>query len=78
VKQALCLALFDAAVHFTMDRVKASKKLLGRYKTLTSDTAPTATPEQWRSNTLFWWALGFDQLIHHLTHYVIVFYLATK
>lgn len=75
VKQAIFLALFDAVVHFTMDRIKASKKLLGRYKTLTADTVPTATPEQWRSSTLFWWAMGLDQMVHHLTHYAIVFYL---
>lgn len=30
-----------------------------------------------RSNTLFWIALGLDQKIHHLTHYVIIYYLAS-
>jgi hypothetical protein len=25
-----------------------------------------------RSNKLFWWALGFDQMIHHLTHYAVI------
>lgn len=25
-----------------------------------------------RSNKLFWWSLGFDQMIHHLTHYYII------
>lgn len=25
------------------------------------------------SNKLFWWSLGFDQMIHHLTHYLIVY-----
>jgi hypothetical protein len=25
-----------------------------------------------RSNKLFWWSLGFDQMVHHLTHYVII------
>lgn len=28
-----------------------------------------------RSNKLFWWALGFDQMIHHLTHYIIIYVL---
>jgi len=28
-----------------------------------------------RGNTYFWWALGFDQMVHHLTHYVIIFIL---
>lgn len=26
-----------------------------------------------RSNTLFWWSLGLDQLVHHLTDLLIVF-----
>lgn len=25
-----------------------------------------------RSNTFFWWALGADQLAHHLTHYLLI------
>jgi hypothetical protein len=28
-----------------------------------------------RSNTLFWWCLGLDQMVHHLTHYVIIYVL---
>lgn len=26
-----------------------------------------------RGNKLFWWCLGFDQMVHHLTHYVLIF-----
>lgn len=26
-----------------------------------------------RSNKLFWWSLGLDQMIHHLTHYLIIY-----
>ncbi len=26
-----------------------------------------------RSNTLFWWSLGFDQLVHHLTDLAIIY-----
>lgn len=78
VAQAFCLALFDATIHFAMDRIKASKKMLGRFKTLTAETAPTATPAQWRSNSYFWWSMGFDQMIHHFTHYVIIFYLMSR
>lgn len=77
IVQALLLSLFDAVMHFLMDRVKASRKLLGRFKPLTAEKALTATPEQWRSNDRFWWAVGFDQLFHHMTHYMIIFYLAT-
>lgn len=28
-----------------------------------------------RGNRLFWHALGFDQMVHHLTHYVIIYFL---
>lgn len=72
VRLAIGLALFDAGVHFVMDRAKASRRWLGRWKPLTADTYPTADRAAWRSNTLFWWALGFDQMVHHLTHYVCI------
>ncbi len=52
------MSLFDFAVHFTMDRLKASPKYLGRY----SD----------RDKSGFWNCLGFDQMVHHCTHYYII------
>lgn len=76
--QALCLALFDATIHFMMDRIKASKKYLGRYKNLTAETYLTATDDQKKSNTYFYWSLGFDQMIHHLTDLTIVVFLFLK
>jgi hypothetical protein len=54
------LALVDFVVHFIVDRIKASPSLLGRFK-----------PNQ----PYFWWALGADQMAHHLTHYGILFLL---
>src|SRR4051812_19997771 len=47
VRRAVGLALFDGTVHFFMDRAKASKRYLGRYKPLTAETAPAASAEQW-------------------------------
>ncbi len=92
--RALLLALFDAGVHFTMDRIKASPRLMGRWKPLTADqyvssqktlSGPPMSDDEfiqalWISeakrkllgNKLFWWALGFDQLVHHLTHYACI------
>ena len=70
--QALVLTLFDMTCHFIMDRVKASPDLLGRFKPLTKETYPDATPEQLASNNYFWWSIGLDQSVHHLTHYVII------
>lgn len=75
VALALICTLFDASAHFVMDRIKASKRYLGRWQTLTTDTARTATKKQWRSNDYFWWTVGFDQAVHHLTHYVIIWWL---
>ncbi len=77
-RRALAYALFDAVVHFVVDRVKASKRYLGRFKPLTAATAPTATPAQWRSNDFFWWSLGLDQMLHHLTHYAIVYAIVAR
>ena len=55
------LALFDFGIHFTMDRIKASPNLLGRFKDM--------------YDKKFWWCLGADQMVHHLTHYTIIYVL---
>lgn len=57
---AVGLALGDAAVHFAMDRIKAGPRYLGRWK-----------PD----SPFFWWALGLDQMVHHLTHYAVIWVL---
>lgn len=61
VNPALCwLAFVDFGVHFLVDRFKAGKKYLGRYQP---------------NDKKFWWALGFDQMCHHLTHYYFIYKL---
>ena len=57
---AIILAITDFILHFTIDRLKASPNYGGRFK-----------PDQ----TYFWWALGADQMAHHLTHYAFIFVL---
>jgi hypothetical protein len=57
----LVLGAFDFIMHFTMDRIKASPNLLGRFKDM--------------YDRKFWWCLGFDQMFHHLTHYTIIYVL---
>lgn len=52
------LALADFVIHFIMDRIKSGPKYLGRFNDV--HRAP------------FWIALGFDQMVHHLTHYWII------
>lgn len=60
LRLAALLALLDFVVHFIVDRIKASPNLLGRWK-----------PD----SPYFWWALGADQMAHHLCHYVIIYIL---
>ena len=52
------LPLVDFVIHFIVDRIKASPKLGGRW----NPTQP-----------YFWWALGADQMMHHLTHYAFIY-----
>ena len=81
---ALELAVIDLVAHTTMDRIKASPRLLGRFKALSAremavikrgPSIPSQTIpfyEALRSNVYFWWSVGFDQMVHHLTHYYII------
>ena len=55
---ATAFALVDFILHFIVDRIKASPDLGGRWK-----------PDQ----PYFWWALGADQMTHHLINYLFVF-----
>lgn len=55
---AFGLSVFDFVIHASMDRIKASPKILGRFKI---------------EDKRFWWSLGLDQMVHHLTHYLIIF-----
>lgn len=48
------LGALDLVIHFMMDRFKSSPKYLGRFNDL--------------GKPYFWWCLGFDQMVHHLTH----------
>lgn len=82
------LCFVDFAIHFLMDRIKAGPKYLGRYKALSGDEfkrifdtythteddlTRSVAKSRLRSNVLFWWSLGVDQMVHHLTHYYIIF-----
>lgn len=72
------LGALNATVHFVMDRIKAGRTYLGRWKALSAREFPTATDAQKRSNALFWNALGFDQFIHGLTDLACVFLIVTR
>ena len=55
------LAAFDFAVHFIMDRIKSSPRLLGRFTNMNKQS--------------FWIPFGIDQMVHHCTHYFIIWQL---
>lgn len=61
---AIKLYLIDGIIHFFMDRIKAGPKYLGRFKDM--------------MDKKFWWSLGIDQMVHHLTHYLIIFLIVKK
>jgi hypothetical protein len=52
--------LFDLILHFIIDRIKASPNFFNRYE--------YPSKEYFRIS-------GLDQMMHHLTHYAIIFYL---
>jgi hypothetical protein len=104
---ALGLSALDFSIHFAMDRIKASPRLLGCYESISKDqykglmeskalcesvlkfnfNEPPKTSEmrleahfnlerinsKFKSNKYFWWSLGLDQMIHHLTDILIIF-----
>ncbi|GJL91840.1 MAG: hypothetical protein DHS20C04_14990 [Hyphococcus sp.] len=55
------LAIFDFAAHFTMDTIKSNPGLLGRFTNMNKQS--------------FWIPFGIDQMVHHLTHYIIIWVL---
>ena len=54
---AIVFALVDFVLHFIVDRIKASPDLGGRWKL---------------DQPYFWWALGADQMAHHLINYLFI------
>lgn len=58
------LAILDFVLHFLMDRFRASPNMLGRFTDI--------------KKASFWRILGFDQMFHHLTHYLIIWILITN
>lgn len=58
------LAIVDWVAHFVMDRIKAGPKYLGRFRD--------------RDKSSYWNALGFDQMIHHITSFYIVWVIISN
>lgn len=58
------LALVDFFIHFVMDRFRASPRWLGRFSNTSMST--------------YWQVMGVDQMVHHLTHYWVVYMIFTQ
>jgi hypothetical protein len=58
------LAALDFVVHFVMDRIKSGPRYLGRFHDL--------------NRPAFWNCLGFDQMVHHLTSFFIVYQIVSS
>lgn len=54
----LLIPAADFILHFTVDRIKASPNLGGKFK---------------QEQPYFWWALGADQMAHHIINYVFIY-----
>ena len=54
---SIMLSIVDLILHFIVDRLKASPKLGGRFK---------------MDQPYFWWALGLDQMAHHIINYIFI------
>ena len=52
------LGVADFTIHFLLDRLRSGPNYLGRFKDI--------------NTSLFWWILGADQMLHHLTHIGII------
>lgn len=61
---SFAIAALDMFIHFFMDRIKAGPKYLGRFKDM--------------MDKKFWWSLGLDQMVHHFTHYLLIYLIIKK
>lgn len=54
---------------------KATVMTNGQYNEILArpSVAVADAKDKLRGNKLFWWSLGLDQMVHHLTHYGIIY-----
>lgn len=62
IQLAILLSLCDLILHFMVDRIKASPNIGNRWGI---------------DKPYFWWALGLDQMSHHLINYVFIYIILT-
>lgn len=55
------LGVLDFILHFISDRLKSGPRYLGRFTDMKKQS--------------FWNVLGFDQMVHHITHVYFIYYI---
>jgi len=55
--------------------VRTNTNIPATYEAKLTKLDDKSKEELFRSNKYFWWALGLDQSVHHLTHYLIIFFM---
>ena len=75
----MCLkvSLIDFICHFIVDRLKASPASFGRFTALSVREFPEANERKRKENRNYWFVLGADQELHHLTNLFIAWLLLT-
>lgn len=58
IKASILIFIIEIILHFIIDRIKASKKLLNRWDI---------------KEKQFWWSLGFDQMLHRICYILYIF-----
>jgi hypothetical protein len=83
-EHAILLGALDMTIHSVVDWIKANPSIGGRFAALSKNemygilhraknNGPLPDDAALvKSNTFFWWALGADQMAHHLTHYLLI------
>lgn len=69
------LGRFEALSKTEMKRIIKNKARIARKRLDHDYDWEKRTKKKLKSNVFFWWALGADQMAHHLTHYLIIYLL---
>jgi hypothetical protein len=77
------LGRFKSLSENDFERHEMDMKSLGDFENIQSvRDVMGRTNKRWdkslRNNKLFWWCLGLDQMVHHLTHYLIIYLIIEK
>lgn len=57
----LKVACFDFALYFVIDQIKASPDFKEDFPSF----------KKWQ----YWWLFGLEEIVHHISHYIIIYFL---